>query len=114
MGQRLTVFAEPAVDELGTALGALGQTEQRSDQGRVLGTLGDHDLGLADEVGRTHGQQTGVTRPASDERHPSGLGGNGPRCRVGVALLTVVWDWALWARVMPLASRSRSPVARPV
>ncbi len=34
VGQRLAVLAEPAVDELGTALGALGQTEQRADERR--------------------------------------------------------------------------------
>ena len=101
VGQRLAVLAEAAVDELGAALGPpSGRPSTARTERGVLGALGDHHVGLADQVGGAHGQQAGVTRAAADERHPPAAGGGLRWCR----------GWRrCWARVMRLAFRSRSP-----
>ena len=95
VGQRLAVLAEAAVDELGAVASpvALGrQAEHGADQRRVLGRLGDDDVGL-----RSRSTARTVSRPGSPGPLPTN--DTQPRVRaVGVAVRVV------WARVMRSAS----------
>ena len=76
MGQRLPVLAEATVDQHGGVLAAKAVLPQHgAEEVLVSGDLGDHHLGVAEQLGRPDGEETRVAGAAPDEGDPAARGG---------------------------------------